>query len=136
MEEIRVIEKPEWVSWEEVQRCIYISQQTNVKKGFDMLFGHITPKELEKAVSNGYCFVALNDSNKVVGTVSLTVSDIKFWWHKGRAGLQCYEGILPSYRGSDVYFELHEHIEKKADELGLNVLWASTSESNKVVLIQ
>lgn len=133
MEEIKIMPKPEWISWDEVQECIYLSQQTNTKKGFDMLFGHSTGSILQKSIGDGYCFVALNSGNKVVGTISLTISALNTWWHKGKAGLQCYEAVLPEYRGTDVFFDLHEIIDNKERELGLKVLWATTAEQNKVV---
>ena len=134
MNEIRIMPKPDWISWDEIQNCIYIAQQTNVKKGFDMIFGHYTGEELKNEIGDGYCFVALDQNNKVVGTLSLIVSSIKLWWHKGQAGLHCYEGILPEYRGSDVYFGLHDIIEEKEKKLGLKVIWATTAEQNKVII--
>lgn len=134
MEDIKIIEKPDWITWQQVQDCITIAQKTNNKKGFDMLFGHNSAEQLEKAIGDGYCYVALNADNKVVGTVSLIISNINYWWHKGKAGLQGYEGILPEYRGSDVYFDLHDKIDEKQKELGIGVIWASTAEKNKVVI--
>lgn len=134
MEEIKIMEKPEWISWQDVQDCIYHSQLTNVKKGFDMHFGHYTAEQLKNAVGDGFCFVAINEHKQVVGTVSLIITNIKFWWHKGKAGLQGYEGILPAYRGTDIYFDLHNMLETKEKKLGLKVLWATTSEKNKVVI--
>lgn len=134
MEEIRIMEKPEWVTWDEVQECIYKAQQTNNKKGFDMNFGHRTGKELCEKVGDGCCFVALNEQNRVVGTVSLKVSDIRFWWHKGKAGFHGYEAVDPKYRGTDVYFDLHAALIAKEKELGLKVLWATTAEKNNVVI--
>lgn len=134
MEEIRIVQKPDWISWDEIQKCIYESQQTNTKKGFDMLFGHSTGQQLQDKIGEGYCYVALNEDNKVVGTISLKVETLNFWWHKGKAGLQCYEGILPQYRGSEVYFDLHDTLEKKEKELDLKVIWATTAEQNAVVI--
>lgn len=135
MEQIRVMEKPDWISWDEIQHCIHDAQVTNNKKGFDMHFGHKTGEELQKSVGvNGYCFVVLNENNKVIATVSLKVSNINFWWYKGYAGYHCYEGVLPAYRGTDAYFDMHTAVKQKEKELGLKLLWADTAEQNKVVL--
>ena len=134
MEQIRVVEKPDWASWDEVQQCIHDAQVTNNKKGFDMKFGHLSGSELKEKIGNGYCFVALNDEKKVVGTLSIILQNIHFWWHKGMASYHCYEGILPQYRGTDVYFDLHDAVEKKESDLGIKVMWADTAEKNKVVL--
>lgn len=135
MGEIRVMEKPDWISWDEVQQCIHDAQLTNKKKGFDMSFGYKTGEELRKSVGeNGYCFVVLNVCNKVIATISLRVSDIHKWWYKGMAGYHCNEAVLPDYRGTDAYFLMHAAVERKEKELGLKLLWATTAEQNKVIL--
>ena len=134
MEQIRVMEKPDWVSWDEIAECICLSQVTNKKKGFDMSFGHYTGEQLCNSVKNGYTFVALNEDNKVIGTVSLTIKNIYFRWYRGEAGYHCMDAILPNYRGTDVFFDL-QHIRKmKEKELGLKLLWATTHEKNNVVI--
>lgn len=135
MEEIRVMEKPDWISWNEVQQCIHDAQLTNKKKGFDMGFGNKTGEQLQKAVGEkGYCFVVLNENNKVIATMTLKVSNICFWWYKGEAGYHCYEGVLPEYRGTDAYFDMHAAVKQKEKELGLRLLWADTAEQNNIVL--
>lgn len=134
MEAIRVMEKPDWVSWENVRECLYNAQQTNVRKGFDMSFGHLSAEELCKEIGDGYCFVVLNENNKVVGTVTLKIPKISTWWHKGEAGYHCFEGVDPMYRGTDVYFDMHAALKKKEKDLGIKVLYADTAEKNNVVL--
>lgn len=134
MEELRVLEKPDWISWDDVQKCIHDAQLTNTTKGFDMSFGHQTGAELCEKVGDGYCFVVLNEKNAVVGTITLKVMDIKSWWHRGSAGYHCFEAISPDYRGTDAYFDMHAHLIKKEKQLGLKVIYADTAEKNKVIL--
>lgn len=129
------MEKPDWISWDEVQQCIHDAQLTNKKQGFDMSFGYKTGEELRKSVGeNGYCFVVLNESDKVIATMSLRISNIHFWWYKGEAGYYCYEAVHPVYRGTDAYFDMHAAVKRKEKQLGLNLIWADTAERNKVVL--
>ena len=90
MEEIRVMEKPEWVSWDDVANCIRIGQATNIADGFDQSFGHISAATLSRELNEGHCWIALNNDNQVVGTLSIMVSNVGFWWYKGEAGLYCY----------------------------------------------
>lgn len=134
MEEIRIIEKPDWVTWDEIAECIKVSQATNKKKGFDMSFGHYTGDQLRDSVNGGYTFVALNEENKVLATVSLKISRLHSWWCRGKAGFHCMESVLPEYRGTDVYFDLHHQLALKESQLGLKLLWASTHENNKTIL--
>ena len=138
MEEIRIIEKPDWITWYEIAECIHVGQATNNKKGFDMKFGHLTGEELQRnnlgESGEGYTFVALNENNNVVGTQCVTIVYLNKWWHKGRSGLRCNSSTLPEYRGTDVYFGLREAIENKEKELGINVVWGTTSEKNEFIL--
>lgn len=128
-----MMEKPEWISWDEIQQCIHDAHLTNNKKGFHQSTGNMTGDELKSKVCNGFCFVVLDESNKVIGTMSLIVSKVGFWWYKGMAGYHCYEGVLPAYRGTDVYTEMHKAVIKKEKELGLKLKWATTAESNIIV---
>ena len=66
--------------------------------------------------------------------MSLAVTNIHRWWHKGKAGYHCYEGVLPEYRGTDAYFDMHAAVRQKEKDLGLQVLWADTAEQNTVIL--
>ena len=138
MEDIKILEKPDWITWDDIAECIHEGQATNNKKGFDMQFGHLKGDELEKDIKGksgeGYTFVALNEHNKVVGTQSMTVTYLNKWWHKGKSSLRCNSATLPEYRGTDVYFGLREAIENKEKELGINVVWGTTSEKNEIVL--
>lgn len=134
MDEIIVMEKPEWVTWDDVATCLHVGQATNINDGFDQTFGHITSSELECAVSRGHCWVAINADKKVVGTLSLIIGTINYWWYKGVAGLYCYETILPEYRhDTRVYFGLHGKIESFIKQEGLKLVWASTHEKNDKV---
>ena len=138
MENIRVFEKPDWVTWDDIAECIHIGQATNNKKGFDMAFGHLSPDQLQSAIKGntgeGYTFVALNEQNKVVGTASLSIENLKKWWHRGRSACRCMGATLPEYRGTEVYFSLLDKLEEKENELGINVIWGTTSENNLEVI--
>ena len=61
MSDIQFMEKPDWVSWEEICECFQAANTVNYKKGFHMIYSDLTPDELEKSLKegNGHCFVAL-----------------------------------------------------------------------------
>lgn len=132
MSEIQFMEKPEWVSWEEVCDCIHAANVVNDKKGFHMLFSDITPEEIQNNLKDGKCFVALCD-NKVVGTTSFEIRNLSHWYHHGKVIYHCYESILPEYRGTDVYFGLCELKDKCVRETGIRVFQFHTAEQNKTI---
>lgn len=133
MGEIIYMEKPDWISWKDVQECIYLSHQTNKKKGFEMLNSNISAKELEENLKDGHCFVALDDS-KVVGTASSLIKKVGKWWTLDKVLYHCYDGILPSYRGTDVYLELGKLRKMYDEKSGVKICQFHTAESNKTVI--
>lgn len=134
MGKILFMEKPEWVSWEDICECIHASHQTNKKWGFEMLNSRITASELSERLKGGKCFVAL-DNQKVVGTVSLKIlKNNKKWWAKGIVSYHCYDAILPSYRGTDVYLGLKQIRDKYDKDMGIQMIQCNTAEHNKTII--
>ena len=133
MSDIQFMEKPDWVSWEDVCDCIHKANTVNDKKGFHMLFADITPDELKEKLKDGKCFVALHN-NKVVGTTSFIIRDLKRWYRHGKVLYHNYESIHPEYRGTDVYFGLCELKDKYVRESGIRVFQFHTAEKNKTII--
>lgn len=127
------MEKPDWVSWEEICECIRKANVVNDKKGFHMMFADIKPNELEKELKNGKCFVALYN-NKVIGTTSYTIRKLRKWYVWGNVIYHSFEGILPEYRGTDVYFRLCELKDRYVRETGIRIYQFHTAEQNKTVI--
>lgn len=133
MSEIQFMEKPEWVSWEEICDCIRKGNVVNDKKGFHMLFSDITPDEIENKLKDGFCFVALHD-NKVVGTASFRIPKVRSWYLRGKVIYFVYDAILPEYRGTDVYLGLRKIKWNKVKETGIKNKFFYTAENNKTVI--
>lgn len=127
------MEKPDWVSWEDVCECIRKANVVNDKQGFHMLFSKITPDEIKNRLKEGFCFVALHN-NKVVGTASFRFLNLKSWYYCGRIIYTCYDAILPEYRGTDVYLGLGELRRNKIKDTGIRHQFFHTAEGNKTVL--
>ena len=133
MSDIKYMEKPDWVSWEEICDCIHKANTVNDKKGFHMLFSDITPDEIKEKLKDGKCLVALHD-NKVVGTTSYIIRDLKRWYRHGKVLYHNYEAILPEFRGTDVYLGLCELKDKYVRESGIRVFQFHTAEKNKTII--
>ena len=134
MNEIKYMVKPDWISWDEVQECQRKAQETNNKKGFQMQVQTITGEELKNGVGDGYCFVAL-DGKRVVGTASLKFIRSKIhWWTRQKVAYTCYDGILPEYRGTDVFLGLDYLRNKYIHDSGVRIRQCNTAEKNKMVI--
>lgn len=133
MSDIQYMEKPDWVSWEEVCDCIHKANTVNDKKGFHMLFSEISPDEIKADLKEGKCFVALC-GKKVVGTLSYKIRNLKKWYVWGKVIYYGYDGILPEYRGTDVYFGLSDLRDKFVRESGIRNHQFHTAENNKSVI--
>ena len=133
MDEIQFMEKPDWVSWEEICECIKKANIVNDKKGFHMLFADYSPEKLEEKLQEGKCFIALHN-DKVVGINSYCIHNLRKWYYRGKVIYHSYSAILPEYRGTDVYFGLCALKGQKVKELGIRVHQLNTAEHNKTVI--
>lgn len=133
MSEIQYMEKPDRVSWDDVIACIRAADTVNQKKGFNMHIANVNPDEMKKDLQNGKCFVALN-GDKVVGTVSYKIRNLRKWYRWGKVIYYSYDGIIPEYRGTDVYFKLKILEDKSISESGIRVYQCHTAEKNKTVI--
>lgn len=133
MGDIQYLEKPDWISWSEVCNCIHAACAVNDKNGFHMHFSDIKPEELENELRDGKCFVALHNKN-VVGTASYKIRKLRKWYVWGNVIYHCNDGILPSYRGTDVYFGLKELRKNEEKNTGIRIFQFHTAEKNKTVI--
>lgn len=133
MSDIKYMEKPDWVSWEDVIACMRAANEVNYKKGYHMSFSDVTPEKFQEFLKDGKCFVALN-GNEVIGTASYSIRNLKKWYRWGKVIYYSYDGIRPEYRGTDVYFELYNLREKYIKETGIEVYQFHTAINNKMVI--
>lgn len=131
MSEIQFMEKPDWVSWEDVRICLNTAHKTNKKRGFEMINSNITTEGLIKKNEGGHCFIAMID-DKVIGVASVRIT--KKWWARGLVAYYFCDGILPEYRGTDVFFGLNQIRYQFVSKAGVKIHQFNTNEHNKVVI--
>ena len=133
MSEIQYMRKPNWISWDEVQACQASAHVVNNKRGIHMHCQDLTGEELKRIIGDGTCYVAL-DSNRVVGTCSLQyVREIARFGQKKKVGYLSMAGILPEYRGGEVYFGLQKLRMQDIKKEHIDVVYFSTAENNRIV---
>ena len=131
---IQYLERPEWVSWHDIHECIVKSHEVNERNGLHMINQDLSDDEMKGKFDHAYCFVALDDK-KVVGVYGLKIFKGKKWWSWNKTVAYTFmDGILPEYKGFDVYFKLTEMRMKYIKDLNADIMQTNTAESNYTIL--
>lgn len=130
---IKIAEKPDWVTWEEIHQVLWKAHEQNRQKGIVMQLPTLSAAELQKYLDGGKIFLAIDDK-KVIGTIALIVKQGKQWYNKGRYGYLCLGAVLPDFSGKGVFRLLYDVAEKEAQRLQLSVLTRDTNENNARML--
>lgn len=98
MEKIKIVEKPDWVTWEEIREVLWLSHAENRENGIINSFPSLPSDEIRRKVGdNGKMFVAL-DGRKVVGTYAVLINNNRKWFTNGDYAYECLCAVLPGYR--------------------------------------
>lgn len=131
---IQIMEKPEWVSWDEIHEVLWKAHEKNREKGVIMSYPSLSGEEIKNKIGdNGKLFVAV-DGNKVVGTLALIKKVGKQWYNKGEYGYLCFGAVLPECSGKGVYRSIYKLVEATAKQMDLSVLTRDTNENNARML--
>jgi len=128
---IKVIEKPDFVGWDELAECQRLAHESNMVDGVHMQCADYTTEELRNAVKDGVTFVALDENDGLAGMLSVEYRGVDRWWHKGKGAYICYVAVLPRYKGCGVYRKLSQKAEEKIDTDGVAVEYLNTHIGNK-----
>jgi GNAT superfamily N-acetyltransferase len=106
VEDIIIIEKPDWVSWDDIHEVLWKAHEQNRKKGINMThYQWPVEKICEFLGENGVVIVALKDK-KVIGTAAIAEKYGKNWYADGRYAYNCFACVLPEYTGKGIYRQL------------------------------
>lgn len=130
---VKIEEKPDWVSWDEIHNVLWKAHEDNRSKGVIMDNSSLPGDKIRDRIGkDGKLFVALGD--KVVGTLALIKKTGKEWYYSGDCGHICFGAVLSDYSGKGIYRSLYQLAEKTATQMGLTVLTRSTHEHNERML--
>lgn len=128
---IQIIEKPDWVSWDEIHDVVWQAHAQNREKGIVMRYPSLQGEEIRQRIEGkGKMFVALDDT-KLVGTAAYSIKKAPLWCGKGYYGYYCFASLLPSHRKMGIYPRLCEIREKELVKQGIHRIMMDTHESNK-----
>ncbi len=127
---VQVVEKPDWVSWDDIQEVVWKAHETNRQRGINMRFPTLPGEEIRKHIEgDGKMFVAL-DGKKVIGTAAVNRKKANLWCGKGDYAYFCFASVLPEYSGQGLYKQLCEFVEKESINKGLFRVMFDTHEKN------
>lgn len=133
MSEIKIVEKPDWVSWETIHEVLVAGHAENRSKGVVMAYSVQPAKKIAEICKDGVMFVAL-DGEKVVGTGAVILQKEHRWYYKGAAAFEVFAAVLPEYKGRGIYKLLSNARKAKVIEKGIPVIISLTHEKNYRIL--
>lgn len=134
MNEIKIIEKPEWISWDDIHQLLLEAHKDNIKNGIIFRYAQMPGEEIRETLGEeGCCWVAL-DGDKLVGTHSVSFFQGKKWWDKGKKVAHgCFTGILKDYQGIGILDELHDRYHEYVCSKGIDMTEGDTAENNRIM---
>lgn len=135
MEEIRIIPKPDNISYDDIHELLLEAHKKNFKKGIVLRYTQLLGDEIkEKLGDEGQCWVAMC-GERLVGTTSVTFFIGKEWWNKGKKVAHgCFTGILNQYQGIGILEDLNAMKYAYIKEHGADMNEGDTAENNYTVL--
>lgn len=134
MEDVKIIQKPDSISWEDIHNLLLAAHKRNIEKGIVLKFAQMSGEEIEEKLGEeGRCWVAL-DGEKLVGTTSVSFFIGKGWWNNGKKVAHgCFTGILKSYQGTGILEELNAKKYEYIKAVGVDMNSGDTAEDNIIV---
>lgn len=132
-EKIQIIEKPDWVSWDDIKQCLYEAHASNRDKGIYMAHYQWPVEKMVEAIGeNGKMFVAL-DGKKLMGVAAVCEKTGNSWYAKGKYAYMGFAGVLPECKGRGVYNEMIKVREEFVKCHSYKVMVFDTHQNNKLV---
>lgn len=128
---IKILVKPDYVSWDDIHDVIWRSHEENRRKGVTMRYPSLPGSEIEKRMGEkGKMLVALAEDGKLVGTAAMMPKKARLWFGVHVFAYCCFASILPEYNGKGIYKEMCHLQEEMAREAGLKMMMFDTHEKN------
>lgn len=131
MADISILEKPEWITYDDIHNLLWKANELNRETGFILKTSEMSGEELEKRIgSDGKCFVALDDQT-LVGTLSVRVIERNAWYYNGKALDYILAGTHPEYQGKHINTMLSEKAFKYAEDKKYELIELDTAIDNQ-----
>lgn len=127
---IQVVEKPDWVTWDDVKQCLFEAHAENRAKGINMAHYQWPAEKIKESLGEkGVVLVAL-DGKRLVGTAAIGDKIGKTWYTRGAYAYICFDAVVPEYSGKGIFKLLDSKREQMAIDLGYKTLVFDTHSKN------
>ena len=129
---IRIIEKPDWVSWDDIHNVLWAAHAKNRDNGIVMRFPSLSGEEIRQRIEGkGKMLCAIVDG-KLAGTAAIKTKNVHFWFHKKNTPVayECFASVLPEFSGRGLYKQLNMAREKVGKAMGFECVMFDTHEGN------
>jgi hypothetical protein len=128
--DIQIVEKPDWVSWEEIKQCLTESHAENRAKGINMAHYQWPAEKIQASIGEkGEMLVAL-DGNKLVGTAAFMEENRPYWYIRNKYAYVCFDGVITGYSGKGLFRLLDTKREELVKDKGYDMLVFDTHIDN------
>lgn len=130
---IKIVEKPDWVTWETISEVLKKAHQDNRDQGVVMRLPMLSAEEIKNKFGDHDKFFVALDGEKVVGTGAVAIKEYSLWCNgeDARYAYVCFAAVLPEYSGMGIYKALDLRREKAAREMGVTKIIGDTHERNQ-----
>lgn len=128
--DIKIVEKPNWVSWDEIHNVIDEAHAENRDKGIEMRHSSLSGDEICREIGDSGVMLVALDGRKVVGTAAIVDKNGKKWYVSGRYAYVCFDAVLPEYSGNGIFKKLDLQREILAKNNGYKMLVFDTHHKN------
>ena len=127
---IHIIEKPNWVTWDDIKQCLFEAHAENRAKGINMAHYQWPVERIKDSLGEkGVVLVAL-DGKRLIGTAAIGDKIGKTWYTNGPYAYICFDAVIPEYSGKGIFKLLDSKREQLAMELGYKTLVFDTHSKN------
>lgn len=127
---IQIVEKPDWITWDDIRQCLFEAHAENRAKGINMAHYQWPVERIKDSLGEkGVVLVAL-DGKRLVGTAAIGDKIGKTWYANGPYAYICFDAVLPEYSGKGIFKLLDSKREQLAIEFGYKILVFDTHQKN------
>lgn len=130
-DDIRIMSKPDYVSYSDIQDCLNKAHAVNERNGLIYATKNQTVEKLIEKLKDSVTYVALSSENKVIATASVQFRKINYWYHNGDIALLKLVGVLPEYSGKKLALLLLQLLRTfEVQSRGIEVIVSDSAEEN------
>ena len=134
--DIKIVEKPDWVSWDDIHNTLWKAHTYNREKGMAMRYASLSGDEIRERVEGKGKMICAIKGDKLIGTAAIVTKKAKLWFDKNPAtyAYLCFACVSPDFASQGVYRQLYMYRERACVMMGLKHLMFDTHEKNRRVL--